>query len=435
MSGLAEDQSFGVFLLSAITFSTDWMHRKVDSVRLADGASSVRRVSLDVTVPSSDLETPSGPHAGLLFVPLSVVAKRPLKNFDATIDAGTPVPVADRVLNHWAVCQAIFFALEISLGKFPSKRLQRVIDEIVDAPPSEELTDAIEDLLSTGQWRSGSTRVVDPARLTLSNKNLIRDFASNFLLAVLLPPERAGSRAVLKYRYHWDFVTESAVHGRSLRDRAVGRVERMAAPFGIVPYAVTLPVGTLQVAPASFHFEVHAPSGLAITSLDPDQTSGTAVDVDPAVAHLVARPERVDRLPEAVSVQFQHSRGGQWRSAAIATGLSCLFFWLVFSVPGIAETMTDKDNRAAASFFLAFPALLIALSARSIENPLVSSLANPLRAITFLLALSFFASGFVVLSGGQAAAISGLAVGAAVFSSVSLLLFSFGWLFGSRSAA
>ena len=356
-----------------------WMFRKVDSVRLMEGQVGRRRISMDVLpppdprmayVPGERRHPSIDAVQGSVMVPLALMKKQPLRNFDVRAADGRPLSVLGRMEN--AQLAASAFLSETTVPKpFADGALVEAVTSIVEGPAHEARGKA-QELLSTGNLEGKS--IIDPRNITDLGRGLLTDFAENFLLVVLIPSTDVGQRQVIKFSYHWDVNwTMKEARGRRLL---------AAAGYCSVPLDVSLS-GPSDC--RSYHLEVHAPDGLLCDRLTLPNGSATADDGGTdvhsdvqggPVAHALASYSRpVDG--DAVLDMSVPTSG--LRTIAIVTSLfTASVFTLDRLLPGAAGAL-ETASEGAVALLLAIPAIAAAFLARPGESNLTSNLMAPLR--------------------------------------------------------
>lgn len=414
---------FGLNLLYQVTFSSLWIRRKVDSFRLLDEPSDERRVSLDLTVP--DLVPADFLGDDRLLLPIAVVRKGPLTRFDAEIDGGRPLSIADRPVNSEAMTRAVVTAFEIGIGAPASPELRQVIRTAIESEPDADSVTQLERLRETGVWRE--LAVPDAIKGAGSFAwDLLFVFSENFLLSGLVAAEMSGRPTLVKYRYSWQ--VEAHAEGESRRAAVADWFKRILASIGWAPITVSFELGNPYIAPASYHLELHAApdSRLEWVRLAQGGTEAIAT-VRGDVAHVAIRNDE-NGLPDRALAALGHAPKGRLRASAWSAFIAAVFFGALYLVPGLAESFTEPANRAATSLFTSVPAILFAIAARAPQNRATALLHNLVRDLNVVLALCFFATAFSIVSSGVLDLMS-LVVAVSFWYSASLALtFGFGVL-------
>lgn len=407
----------GRAIAEAVWGSQIWCHRKVDSLRLLEGDRGRRRVSLDCTPPPEPGLTYGVPsrrrfrrhEPGPIRLPVAMISKGAMRDLDATLGDGTPVPVLGRQENGELAYLALAYALQRVLGDLP-RPLARVLERIVreDSRSARRLANAL-----VREGSVGGQQILDPSVVPEGVKDLILDLASNFLLVLVLPAECVGTRTVVKYSFHWrsipptrtrsrrvdstaatlepaDSGAVSYVRGRTRRGwrtfrRRIRDVrERWATGLGYGTALFELEAGDPSWA-SSYHLEVHAPVSLACErlALPAPYQGAAAAGVDNqigTVAHAYAAyPESPPPRPTAklsLGVPLQGLR----QITLLVTAFTALVFQLEEHLPGARQALLAAPDGAVA-ILLAVPAVVIALMVRFDENRLATVLLRPLRVV------------------------------------------------------
>lgn len=194
---------------------SDWVHRQVDALRIAEAGQTRRQVSLDLTVPR---ELPAWQDACLaatseteaahpqIAVPLAFLEKRMIQGLDVHLE-GKSLPV----LTSW---QNVEISMEIlgyltdsleSVSEGVRDLLKalagRSIAESKSAPITGESTvlDLLRETLQTVADKTIMSERETAALLGLNN--YAQTFSNHFLLLVLVPAAMKGSRVIIKYSH------------------------------------------------------------------------------------------------------------------------------------------------------------------------------------------------------------------------------------------
>jgi len=346
-----------------------WCHRKVESLQLLEGERARRRVSVDCTPPRQLIV------GDRTLVPLTWIAKGPMRSFDMIDGGGNAVPVMGAAENG-ELCRNL---IALILRFYPGQ---------------EAATDADIDAIVFGQPEAAEearARVFKGVELDSLAEYLVASVCSNFLLIAVLDRSAAGTRQVLKYSYHWEVGPKSVHRLREPVAWAKSVWASALAGLGLADAAVDVAIGSADSA-ASFHLEVPSPPGLLSTSLELVGGDGGSPRDDrlTAVAHAHARFD--GSVEPSARVTFMLSPNGTHRTITLAAWSTAALFWLALLLPGALEALRRAAD-GTASLLLFGPALLVATLARTGENVITSRLYAPLRALALSLAGLLFVAG------------------------------------------
>lgn len=194
-----------------ITFAwSQWVHRRVDSIHPLEGEIGRRRHSIDCEPPPDPRlayfpshRTLSSLHEsrGLILVPLTYIAKGPLRNFDAERSDGTKMPVLGAAETTEDGVVMIHYLLKVEKVEI-TPSLTTVLTEIVSPATGPSDLDEVEKFISRGTWR-GQRCTDSKIPSDGAASGLIRVLAAHFLLIGLVQAQHAGDRQILKFSYHW----------------------------------------------------------------------------------------------------------------------------------------------------------------------------------------------------------------------------------------
>lgn len=391
------DYSLGERMAIALGSSSTWKHRKVESLRLRECDFGRRRVSLDLTPdgprigpwvePSAggaggDREEPSSEGTApadtasrsadgtVMLLPLALLAKQPLRDFDVSDASGEPLPVLGRRDDG-------FIAWSVLAARYTVDLDQDLPDEVLDALHRivhDLPTDATEiaNSLLSGSLIDPAT--FDPSRLDDETKKLTQDLASNFLLVCLLHRD-FDRRQLVKYSSHWQ------VQPPSDRQTLWGRL-----CVGLGTRSIDLDLLVEGAADAgSYHLEVHAVPGMHIHELELPAGSGQSPYLaDRTIGVIGHAVESYNSSPEGKArLALRVPRGGDRTVALMTTLFTVLVFWLDRTLSGAHCALLESADGAAALLLIIPAAFSLALS-RASENVVLSHMLFPLRMLTLL---------------------------------------------------
>jgi hypothetical protein len=197
-----ELQDLGVLMLGLISKWDRWVDRRVETIRFHDVDTVRRSLSVDFTWP--DIPTPFTQPDGTsprCLVPLAVLRKRRIVNFDLRDESGRALPMVTRRSNE-AIAAAMLLAAakawtdSATLGELP-EGLIADFWAIATAPPSE----AIVPWTKLGEPRSDGERLWRAAAVgSRPFRALAHDFVEAFVVSTVLSVH-PDERRIIKLAY------------------------------------------------------------------------------------------------------------------------------------------------------------------------------------------------------------------------------------------
>lgn len=315
-----------------------------------------------------------------MVLPIALVKKAPLRHFDARDPAGEPLPI----LNSEEITEFELDMVEFMLG----------VDKVTLEPGWR---DNLRDLLGSGEHNRTSKNVDhllangvwcgkriwrdhdEPADFT---KDMIRNFASHFLMLATVDSKRAGVRQVLKYSYHWDLGKPTAG-------------ERLRAPLLAVGALRQIPIPADQPAAArSYHLEFHTQDEFECGALvlpapngSPAVTDGHIDVSNKPMAH--AHASYADEPMEDPYVIVRLPARGLWLSTTLATIFTAMILGGIQYLD-FAKHVWINAPESAAALLIAAPAVFFGLIASGREHRLARHALGFLRALLFTCTASLF---------------------------------------------
>jgi hypothetical protein len=395
----------------------EWRHREVETVEWRGERLYRRRASIDFTVPGRD-ESPNywtalSPLTGWVVVPLSMMRKGVLHDFDIADESGHSVPVLTRA-QHEAIAVGALVTLANKVIKAAGARrldptlVQQLVDVVRENDAS--LAELILTKLDQEDRRGSVEQSVADAQGYMAQRHallcdrefkaLLQDLASRYLMCVYLrgaPLERR----ILKFGYE-DYARDLA-RRPPLPRRFLNSLERVGANIGWLPRVTRVRTGDPS-ATQSYHIEVAAPSELFIaradltTRIDEHATIERSESMARRVHfHLREDPQHPGASPMELEVHFALDPQGFLFSVLLIafTTFLLLFVGLIWHLNGVALRPQDT----AAVVVVALPGLLAALLFRSDEDKLVAASVAGLRLIVgMLVAASLAGAGLLALN-------------------------------------
>lgn len=359
-----------------LTQSQDWVHRRVDALRLDVDGTTRRFVSVDLTLPKDRVIPGSKGH---VLIPLGVLEKGPKQRLNTSLE-GKPVPVLGRQEHAKLVAEMLEERLPSTLRAVWSRSSRRALFLAIASCQADSIDE-------TGDryevWRDDAlgNKVLDEAALQQIEDfdSLVGQMLTNFVFLVEVKEELVGQRLILKYA-----LDQAAPNSRG---------------SGTKRLVILQPVPDLGFA-ASHHMEVEVPAGLVVDSLTLAEI-GEAQDgsgdqfaesfPEGRVGHVNIEPS----TPQAVGVlraEISVARQGlffftQWTLISVVALVAFASLVRVFD-QFFLKMEPDTIPSPAASILLVGPALLISWMSRLPEHLLVARMVGPLRGMLILSALA-----------------------------------------------
>ena len=373
---------------SMIESSSQWVHRRVESVEILDERMVRRRVSVDFT-PEAPVGTPAPTHA-----PIALLAKRTLSRFDLRDEAGASVPLLTREQNAAFSTAHMLVIAEEAIGEAPGEELVSLCWTIARGEP-EEAEEAITEIATQLEPQAQREALRESERFRAATST----FADSFpVIIALREPTR---RRVIKLAYN----------------HVVGGGPNRRQRLGIDPILAWFEIPELGDA-SSRHIEFLGAEGLdafnaQLIGVAPDGTFIVSEDADDDdEPHLsVAKAPLGTRGLAGVFLRASRSGilvGGPLLAALSAAALTGTWF----ALPQLA----GENSGGAASILLAVPAALGAYLGARKPHPLEAALLSGPRVLVFLSGmLAFLGAGALALD----ASVESLRIGLGVLALLS----------------
>jgi hypothetical protein len=372
------DLEFGSYLFELWLAGNGWVRRRVETVDFLGAGSLRRSVSVDFEIPETDFVTPSP-----LPVPLALLQKRPLVDFDVFDEARNALPVFTRAENAYAAWSMLAAVAVVEIrdtdGDGPIEPLWEDLRSIASGDPQRAL--AVLDRFAKSE---------DNLRRTLAESSFFdavaRTLATFFLL--LVPVEGTpGQRRVIKFRY-------------TLGLRRFGSgPERFWQAMGWMPAGFEFYVPAVGES-ESYHFELAAPTDLQVARSilhlkDPVNGRENIEGVSTGTrAHLYTNNREPD-VDGTALVWLQISRTGLLRSGCVVAGM--IFAVLLFFYATGRLDRPPRDIQSA--ILLTLPALVATLVVRPGEHGLVTELLLGVRSAVALAGAVAYTAALLLGSG------------------------------------
>jgi hypothetical protein len=282
---VTECDTCGLLLLRQFIESSTWVVRRVESITFLDDRTVRRRVSLDFTPPSPGLMFEAEAHDRARLLPLAIMRRKSLVNFDLCGHDGQPMSLAGlrenqaftlAMVRAWAKARLRTDALDGDADAF--------LEDVIYGDQTE-LTEAYRALRFSRSEQLVSLRDDDVFRAVIDR------FAESFILIAVDRGAHRG-RQIIKFSYDEPLTLryrEAGYRhgGNSGRGRAAAtgaafstNIESsctygegpylwpwqpapLLARLGLTPTRIRFPVPAAELA-SSFHFEVRAPDEVSI---------------------------------------------------------------------------------------------------------------------------------------------------------------------------
>lgn len=338
--------------LELLTDEARWIHRRVETIDLLAQELVRRQVSVDFTLPEPLLDDlrigPGGPWC----VPLAILEKRPLRNFDlrehddwrSILGASSGGPIAAGIVTAAArlACQPDALAPDVE------SLLELVVRSDHDAARA-----------AMRELRHRSHDEPQIARILADDTSgyFLATFAESYMLVALLGDPHG--RRILKYAY--DEQLEPAGHA--------SRARRLARRLGWSPLVVDVPVPTAPHA-ASYHAEVIVPEELRLDAWIVDERGEAllSTDIERAVDRASLHAPRVALDSEPLLVTAISAERADLPTLAFAVSAVTALLLLIGATFGDLGSPTAGSSVA---LLLAGSVLFATTVARSGEHRLV----------------------------------------------------------------
>jgi hypothetical protein len=263
-------------LLLLLLRSNTWVSRRVEHVSFRDDRSVVRRVTAEFYVPEQAPVFRGDDGQDYSLVPLSVMRRKTLVNFQIRDDEGRPVVVPSLRQNQ-AITESLLLACADAAtaghgGQSAEswREIEGFVHRVVSGT-QRELVDAYDSL--------ESGREPEPVRKLAAQpgfKAVLDRMADNFVLWVMIPAGGRRRRVLtfscdepLYLHYRESGHKKGRKSGREVDTYGLGRKLKPLHPtvlgsaLGLTPTRIRFPVPGAENA-ASFHFEIDAPKGVQI---------------------------------------------------------------------------------------------------------------------------------------------------------------------------
>jgi hypothetical protein len=361
-----------------------WINRRVETVEMLSQEETRRRVSIDFTL-SEEQRTKLTTRHGLT-VPISVLSKRPLRNFDLREEDLSARPILGRADNRELALIALMTAARNALGDPPpddrvealTADLQQIVFE--DQPLALETLESFVEAAGSGDamraaiWADAACR------------SMLRTFATDYVLFVALPLN-GPARRVIKFSYGEDFPLDPPRARRTDRHSPSELLWRVRNPDRTW-FLIDCPEAWRA---ASFHMEIAIPEELRIARAElgrfpPGDGDGIAdlgdADTDVNRSALYAATQIEPHEDVRAYVEVVSEREGQATRAALTAFAVATLLWL-----GWASRLDASAPGAAVSLLLAGGAVVSGFAAVTGYHIIVDKILRSRRRALVLVAV------------------------------------------------
>lgn len=362
--------------LELLTDEWRWIHRRVETIDLLAQELVRRQVSVDFTVPGPLIDDLRIGEDGPWCVPIAILEKRPLRNFDLREDdewrpilgASSGGPIAAGLVTAAARLAVAPEALEPEVAS---------LLELIARSDLEDARAAMMRLRGRAAHSPQIGRILDDE----TSGFFLATFAESYMLIALL--DEPDGRRILKYAYdeHLRFGEQAS------------RARRFARRLGWSPFFVDVAVPTAAHA-ASYHAEVVVPEELRLDAWILDERADVllSTDIERSVDRASLHAPRVALDAQPLLVAAITPERADLPTLAFATSAVTTLLLLFGAALGDLDSPTAGSSVA---LLLAGSVLFATAVARSGEHRLVRAIfAGPrwLLSIVAIAALSAAAS-------------------------------------------
>ncbi|CAA9472016.1 MAG: hypothetical protein AVDCRST_MAG67-263 [uncultured Solirubrobacteraceae bacterium] len=376
-------ESVALACLELLTDEPRWIHRRVETIDLLAQELVRRQVTVDFTLPAALLDDlrigPDGPWC----VPIAILEKRPLRNFDLRehdesrpiLGASSGGPITAGIVTAAARLATAPDALEPEVASLLA---------LIARSDLEDARGAMIELRARAARSSQIARVVGDD----TSGYFLATFAESYMLIALLGDP--SGRRILKYAYdeHLRF------GGRASRAR------RLARRLGWSPFVVDVAVPTAAHA-ASYHAEVVVPEELRLDAwiLDARSDELLSTDIERSVDRGSLHAPRVALDAEPLLVAAISPERADLPTLAFATSAVTTLLLLLGAAFGNLGSPTAGSSVA---LLLAGSVLFATAVARSGEHRLVRGIfAGPRWLLSIVAVAALAAAASVAFGAGD----------------------------------
>ena len=362
--------------LELLTDEHRWVHRRVETIDLLTQELVRRQVTVDFTLPDALLDDLRIGDAGPWCVPLAILEKRPLRNFDLREDDER------RSVLGAAAAGPIAAALVVAAARLASQPgpIDLDVAALLERVARSDRAGGLRAMAELSDHAAGTPQVATILADDTSAYYLAT-FAESYMLVALLA--KPSGRRILKYSYdeHVQFV------------RGAGGARRLARRLGWSPLVIDVAVPSAAHT-ASYHAEIIVPEELRLDALIVDARSDEllSTDIERSVDRASLHAPRVGLAAEPVLVAASSPERADLPTLAFATSAVTAILLLTGATLG---NLGSPTAGSAVALLLAGSVLFTTAVARIGEHRLVRGVfAGPrwLLSVVALAALTAAAS-------------------------------------------
>jgi hypothetical protein len=406
-------------LLLLLLKSSTWVSRRVEHVSFRDDRSVVRSVTAEFHVPEQApvFRGDDGQHYSL--VPLSVMRRKTLVNFQIRDHEDRPVAMPSLRQNQ-SITESLLLACADAAAEgyidLNTKRRREIEDFVhrVVSGTQQELVEAYESLKSGRE-----PEVVRKLAGHRTFKAILDRMADNFILWVMIPTDGPRRRVLtfscdeplyLHYRLS-GHKKDKNKSGDEVHTYVLGKrlgplsLTALGAALGLTPTLIRFPVPAAENA-ASFHFEIDAPQGVQIVeaSLLAGPPGGTKPAFDRVTGCFPTVGLHVIEVPNGslsrAQIGLQVANRG-WLLTSMASCAAVFGFLLAFA---IHSHVLKQTGDLPVVILIALAAAVAGFVAQSEAHELAAHLLKWTRSLALIAAaLPLIAMTFIAFEGAAPA--------------------------------
>jgi hypothetical protein len=280
-------QECGRRLLLLLLQSSSWVSHRTEHMSFRDDRSVVRRVTVEFHVPEQAPVFSGDDGQAYRLVPLSVMRRKTLVNFELREDAGRSV-VMPTLRQNQAITESMLLACADAAGGQADPAGARAVAGFV-----HQVISGDQEAL-TAAYRSLKNRTADPAVLGLADQRIFRAvldrMADNFMLWVMIPADAPRRRKLTfccdePLDPHYRQPGYEKAQGQYKLGGKLGawHPRVWCSALGLTTTRIRFPVPAAENA-ASFHFEIDAPKGVQI--VEASLLAGRPKEAAPSFDHV-----------------------------------------------------------------------------------------------------------------------------------------------------